>query len=131
MFVIDGDHLKRWILANWEARNEPLKMSEILWQIEREAEWLHFAYKVTIEVKEKPHWCPCSNELPGDEDWYLVTVHPDYVYSNSRATDTLYWREGKWWYINDGLKLEVFPDPIIAWMNLPDAYEGYEEEEEE
>lgn len=76
-------------------------------------------------------WTPCSNRLPEDEDWYLVTVHPDYVYPNCRATDTLYWREGKWRYINDGLKPEVFPDPIIAWMNLPDAYEGYEEEEEE
>ena len=53
MFVIDGDHLKRWILSRWKEADEPPRAVDILNQIEREGDWMHYAYKITIEVKER------------------------------------------------------------------------------
>lgn len=64
MFVIDGDHLKRWILSRWEEAGEQPQAVDILNQIDREGDWMHYAYKITIEVKEKraqPKTIYCRN----------------------------------------------------------------------
>ena len=70
-----------------------------------------------------PRWIPCSEGLPGVNGSYLVTVHPNYIVPGCIHVDMLSWFNGKWWFDLDGQDAE-FPDPIIAWMPLPDPYGG-------
>ena len=45
MRLIDGDHLKRWIIARWEETDPtseyPLRAIEVINQIDRESEYLN------------------------------------------------------------------------------------------
>ena len=115
MRLIDADHLKKWMLARWQERNpqtdRPFKAIEILDQIDREMTF------------EEQHWIPCSERLPEVTGSYLVTVHPNYIMPGGIHVDMLSWFNGKWWFDLDGQDAE-FPDPIIAWMPLPEPYEG-------
>ena len=69
------------------------------------------------------HWIQCSEGLPGVNGSYLVTVHPNYIVPGGIHVDMLSWFNGKWWFDLDGQDAE-FPDPIIAWMPLPEPYGG-------
>lgn len=74
-------------------------------------------------------WIPCSERLPEKEGWYFVTVHPDYIVPDSMHTDSLYWLDGKWWFFDYDARVAVWPDPIIAWMPLPEPYKRGEDYE--
>ena len=74
----------------------------------------------------QPQWIPCSERLPFTTGSYLVTVHPNYIVPGCIHVDILSWFNGKWWFYMDGQDTE-FPDPIIAWMPLPEPYRGESE----
>ena len=73
-------------------------------------------------------WIPCSERPPETDDVYLVTVHPDYVPQGCKQVDRMYYFKGKWRWLNEKAKWEIWPDPIIAWMPLPEPYEAETEE---
>ena len=83
----------------------------------------------------QPHWIPCSERLPEENDDYWVTADPRYVPQNYKSTDLVSWHEGKWlmadYFVLDGEKRKMptykvmeVNVPIIAWMPLPEPYGG-------
>lgn len=81
-----------------------------------------FEIKDPILISEW-HWIPCSERLPEEGRCVLVTVHPDYIAPGILAVEKLNYYNGEW-VSYDGERLEKFPDPIIAWMPLPEPYKG-------
>lgn len=73
-------------------------------------------------------WTPYSERPPETDDVYLVTVHPDYVPQESKQVDRMYYYKGAWRWLNEKAKWEKWPDPIIAWMPLPEPYKEKTEE---
>lgn len=69
-------------------------------------------------------WVPVSERMPEKSDGYLVTVHPYYIVPGGKQVDILIWEKGRWMYFDDQCRLVEFPDPIIAWMPLPEPYKG-------
>ena len=76
-----------------------------------------------VLAKLNRRWIPCSERLPEVTGSYLVTVHPNYIVPSGIHVDMLSWFNGKWWFDLDGQDAE-FPDPIIAWMPMPEPYGG-------
>lgn len=71
----------------------------------------------TIEPKQE--WIPCSERLPEENSFYLVTAdhYRDKAY---RSTDMYLFVDGKW---------DTVHDDIIAWKPLPEPYkEGADDE---
>ena len=86
-------------------------------------------------LKAEPHWIPCSERLPEENDDYWVTADPRYVPPNYKSTDIVSWYDGKWlmadYFVLDGEKRKMptykvieVNVPIIAWMPLPKPYGG-------
>ena len=84
----------------------------------------------------RPQWIPCSERLPEEDGDYWVTADPRYVPPGYRSTDVITWRGGKWvmadYFVLDGegrkmpdFKVVELAVPIIAWMPLPEPYQGY------
>ena len=65
-----------------------------------------------VEPYDIPHWIPCSERLPEKADYYLVQAMMNGNIFVAR------W-EGCYWNVKT---------PIIAWMPLPEAYEGGDSE---
>ena len=91
---------------------------------------LYDAIEIVKQTEEeyKGGWIPCSERSPEVTGGYLVTVHPNYIVPGGIHVDMLSWFNGKWWFDLDGQDVE-FPDPIIAWMPMPEPYKGGEEHE--
>lgn len=83
--------------------------------------------KAEPSIDAEPQWIPCSERLPETEDVYLVT-HPDYVPQGCKQVDRMYYFEGEWRWLNGKVEWEKWPDPIIAWMPLPEPYKVKTEE---
>lgn len=67
-------------------------------------------------------WIPCSERLPEEEDYYLVTKEDDIAYS----IDIALWNPHYHWSNNGFHKA----DKVIAWQPLPAPYkEGVTENE--
>ena len=60
----------------------------------------------TVEV---PQWIPCSERLPVENGWYLVT-------NTLGVVQQQYWGASKWQKLRE--------ECVIAWMPLPEAYKG-------
>lgn len=101
-----------------------------------EADAVRMAIKA---LEEQPHWIPCSEGLPEENDDYWVTADPRYVPPNYKSTDIVSWYEGKWlmadYFVLDGEKRKMptykvmeVNIPIIAWMPLPKPYGGENDE---
>ena len=65
-----------------------------------------------------PHWIPCSERLPEEEDYYLVTKEDDIAYS----IDIALWNPHYHWSNNGFHKA----DKVIAWQPLPEPYQQKE-----
>ena len=59
-----------------------------------------------------PHWIPCSERLPEEERYVLVTA------SNGAVTEAKYWQKERIWV--KGLSIVS----VTAWMPLPEPYGG-------
>lgn len=73
--------------------------------------------KIMCHIKEEQQWIPCSERLP-EPDTFVLTYHRhlsfDYQYVSSIDETT-----GEWSGFCGNLS-----DEVLAWMPLPDAYEG-------
>ena len=73
----------------------------------------------TIDVSEllgeqgNDGWIPCSERLPNEADYYLVTKEDDIAYS----IDIALWDDYHW--SNNGFHKA---DKVIAWQPLPEYY---------
>ena len=74
-----------------------------------------------IEYNKDPHWIPCSERLPSDSDYYLVTDAYGDMSAIWFAHEKDYYGESEW---------RETEDEILAWMPLPEPYkeEGGESE---
>ena len=79
-------------------------------------------------LKDRRRWIPVSERMPETDDVYLVTVHPDYVPQGCKQVDLMYYFKGEWQFLNEKTEWEKWPDPIIAWMPLPEPYKVETEE---
>lgn len=117
MKLIDGDHLKRWILARWEAMapqsSYPLRAYDIIEQIDREDYY---------EVESG--WKKCSEELPTMTTDVLVTVGVNY-YGEGMHNEV---RTATWHTVNKKFYVHETKDAIIgeviAWKDAPLPYGG-------
>ena len=68
-------------------------------------------------------WVPCDKELPKEEGFYEVTIHPHDIKVGG-PTDRLYWKDGKWGYFygESFEKWEEMDFRVIAWAYLPKQY---------
>ena len=124
MRLIDGSHLKKWILQRWEKAypHEDLPTREVLEQIDRE-----ISYKM-IDIDPQPQWIPCSKRLPDLDKYVLCTVNDQgegnevamMCLTTSIRADDYYWTDYACEYTWE--LCEVF-----AWMPLPDPWEEEEE----
>ena len=87
--------------------------------IDADALWMNFIHSMDVcddilEIIEKQptiepeqHWIPCSERLPDKEGYYLTTTMYQEVYSD-------------YWNGDNFNRTEM----IIAWMPLPEPWEG-------
>ena len=82
------------------------------------SDWL----KELKQLREQTRWIPCSERLP-EAGEYVGDVVKYYLVQNeygdmlvARYTHSGYWRQI--------YQLEPIDDEIVAWMPLPDRYEG-------
>ena len=83
-------------------------------------------------VEQQPHWIPCSERLPEDDAYVLISKKPSQIsgnkfsvtigvrYTNSRSHKTE-WRDSGFGYLSD--------EKVLAWMPLPSPYQEEGEEE--
>lgn len=113
-----------------DAQPEPLQVArDIATIIENERDMR------AILSQPEPHWIPCSERLPNDEDIYLVAVDKNSLTEDDVSVLDAYWLNGKWQYAmienyeHKMPKLVIEPIEelkIIAWMPLPEPWEGEE-----
>ena len=64
MRLIDADHLRKWIIANWHSGWHHKTVDDILDQIDREDTYIEDADIVDAEPIRHGHWIPSSHEEP-------------------------------------------------------------------
>ena len=75
------------------------------------------------ELPSAEQWIPVTERLPVWEGWYIVTIDVGNSSYINYKVNTLYMKDGKWHdYACGGL--DEFNMPVIAWMELPEPYEG-------
>lgn len=79
------------------------------------------AYKALNELpsaQPEPHWIPCSERLPEDDELMLV----NYIEQREGAVDIwIGWHEMEnVWYIDGNAHSREFGNEVIAWMPLPE-----------
>ena len=76
------------------------------------------------ELEECLEWIPCSEKLPSDDDWVIVSIDYD---RKAHGDNTVYWQnvtiafyDGTWRSI-ESIGGESW---VTAWMPLPKPYKG-------
>ena len=78
------------------------------------------------DIEELPpaqQWIPVTERPPVREGWYNVTIVVGDSHYTYYDVSTLYMKDGKWHDYDCG-GFEEFKMPVIAWMPLPEPYEG-------
>lgn len=119
MRTIDADVLKIDIVEEGQ-RSRRYKLGEI-WELNRDEIYKVIDKQPTIE--SEPHWIPCSERLPEEEDYRecMECLDGAVWYYTSRKTMGLgyYYYSTKQWSTICDMK----PDgKVIAWMPLPEPY---------
>jgi hypothetical protein len=73
----------------------------------------------------QPHWIPCSERLPNSNGCYLVW-RPNFWGGEIGMPAICYFDGQNTWHDSYGVDFErtLPPNNVIAWMPLPDLYEG-------
>ncbi len=82
--------------------------------------------ELTNAIKQVPsaqQWIPVTERPPVREGWYNVTIVVGDSHYTYYDVSTLYMKDGKWHDYDCG-GFEEFKMPVIAWMPLPEPYEG-------
>ena len=83
-------------------------------------------------VEQQPRWIPCSERLPEDDVYVLISKKPSPISGNkfsvtigmryiNRRSKKAEWRDSGFGYLSD--------DKVLAWMPLPSPYQEEGEEE--
>lgn len=77
------------------------------------------AVEIAIQtLSEQPHWIPCSDHLPKDEEEVIVSIHDDSGdYAYDYTTSGWYAAAGEFWVVDNEANMRV-----TAWMPLPHPY---------
>jgi hypothetical protein len=80
-------------------------------------------------VPDRPQeWIPCSERLPSENGYYLVTLENGVVkilgYSTTQRTT---YPKG-FYHIEDGFSWRQIQNPVVAWMPLPEAWKGADDD---
>ena len=78
-------------------------------------------------IDTKPHWIPCSERLPEDNDYKPFSYYEDgavlFCTKNGKVGFGWYYESTKEWANED----DCTPGEVIAWMPLPEPYKGDKE----
>ena len=74
-------------------------------------------YKVIQQMETVGRWIPCSERLPKEDGFYLVTITD----GEQIAVCKMPFIESEW-------KGNLFDDEVIAWMLLPKPWKGADDE---
>ncbi len=100
------EEIKKWLENLKEDIGHP--RHEALWHYEQALD------EIIQAVTQKPktrEWIPCSERLPSERGWYLITVQ-----GVNRFTDVdYYYGNSEWDEVSSKQK-------VIAWMPLPKPY---------
>ena len=77
-------------------------------------EALHMAIEALSQ--SDPKWIPCNERLPEEKQSVLVWC-PQY-----KNIYCAYLEKEQWWIF--GAFVQIVPNEVIAWMPLPEPYEG-------
>lgn len=64
-------------------------------------------------VTPEPHWIPVTERLPEEDGTYIVCLDDGSVFEYDYIST--WWEDGAWEYCGKD---------VIAWMHLPEPYEG-------
>lgn len=72
------------------------------------------------QTDAKSKWTPCSEKLPENDDWVVVTILDEYGDTPFRYTDFgWYFDRAECWIVDAEQR-----NNIVAWMPLPKPYKG-------
>ena len=114
MRAIDADHLRRWILSR--VFKTQLSVADVNDQIDRE--------DIIEPEQPEPQWIPCSERLPEDSHFVLMTIQRmDEHYNHEPFISVGYisWNQSAWWCAHDG-DCKSNDVKVDAWMPLPEPY---------
>lgn len=86
------------------------------------------AHAMAIQALEGTKWIPCSERLPEDSQFVLMTIRRmDKHYNHKPFISVGYitWNQSLWWCAHDG-DCEPNNVKVDAWMPLPEPWEGEE-----
>lgn len=74
-------------------------------------------------IEPEPHWIPCSERLPEEDDYKSCIECPDgavwYFTENGTMGIGYYYKSTKEWSTTDDLKTD---GKVVAWKPLPEPY---------
>ena len=83
--------------------------------------WFHTKHGKDVEFVKRKQWIPCSERLPEDNGNYLVT----YIYKDdAKGTEEPYVVSDIFMPWKGAFATEEPTDKALAWMPLPDPWEG-------
>ena len=121
-----------------EQKGEPMTREEALTEIKERVcvtECVNSSYvdcvdiealRMAIKALEEPHWIPCNEKLPKEEDFYLVTLYHEGVdrYYCSSALFLFkscnYPGMRNFWVPHD----DEYDMAVVAWRPLPEPWKG-------
>lgn len=80
-------------------------------------------------IEPEKHWIPCSERLPEEEGWYLVTIQNDKTRKRRTENDLFAigiaeaHKHTPYKFCKDGHR-----QTVIAWMPIPEPYKAESEE---
>lgn len=111
MRLIDADALWKDITTRIE---EYCDIADLIDIIERQP---------TIEPEQR--WIPCSESMPTEYGSYLITEMPIGDFEIEPYVATYYPEDDEW---TTGAPIKIVRRPVIAWMLLPEAWKGEQNE---
>ena len=109
--TIDAEPIKSGMLIQRQV--EP--KTKYVAQIEVDTEEIVKRIKEEYDITDG--WVPCSERLPNERGWYLITVQ-----DVNRFTDVDYY------YGNSDWDEVSSKQEVLAWMSLPEPYKGGDRE---
>ena len=89
-------------------------------------EWYAAQIKEMPSAQQEQRWIPCSERLPEDSQFVLMTIRRmDEHYNHEPFISVGYisWNQSAWWCAHDG-NCKSNDIRVDAWMPLPEGYKG-------
>lgn len=76
--------------------------------------------------EESKEWIPVSKKLPEEDGDYYVTLANGVITTLGYSTTQRTTYPKGFYYVSDGFSWRQTVNPVVAWMPLPDPWEGDE-----